>query len=64
MVGARLSVELDSQDSRWESYDTTSLFPTEQSVVRVILVGLISNKTIRQSKQIVSRKPHILKNTD
>ena len=30
----------------------------EQSVVRVIPVGLISNKTIRQSKQIVSRKPH------
>ena len=36
----------------------------EQSVVRVIPVGLISNKTIRQSKQIVSRKPHILKNTE
>ena len=36
-----------------------SSFPLhEQSVVRVILVGLISNKTIRQSKQIVSRKPH------
>ena len=36
----------------------------EQSVVRMIPVGLISNKTNWQSKQIVSRKPHILKNIE
>ena len=36
----------------------------EQSMVRVILVGLISNKSIRQSKQIVSKKSHILKNSE
>ena len=42
----------------------TSSFPTEQSVARVILGGLSSHKTTRQSKQIVSTKPHILKNKE